>query len=378
LLNGVSQTAFTYKRILFENFRDTVKLGSYLPSIGRTDVITAWISMPNGIIDPVTHDDTLNYAISGCTGPLSGTYQVGASAPYYKTPRAAIAAVEQCGVVGKAIFELQSQTYEESIIFTNELAAKLTNSDTIVFRSQSGNTGDVIIYPSSGSGIILNENVNNIIVENLTVDARRGNHGIEFAGACTNIVIQNCEIYAQPTSSVAIACVIYRASGGKLDRISIKNNLIDGGYAGVYLYGTSSSVFNTNIILENNTIQNHYSYGLYSYYSDFTNISYNTILSSASSVVEEANTTWYGMYLYYTNAIVTGNKIHQRGTRIVNPYGMYLYNYHYYPNRTYGLIANNEIIIRTTSTYYGINLNGYVRGDVLHNSRYIGQISGCF
>ncbi len=372
-LNGIPQNAFTYYGPLYESFIDVIKLGEYTATTGATDVITAWVSMPNGQVDPVTHDDTLELIISGCTGMLSGVQQVGPNAPYYKTVKGALIALEQCGISGKVILELESGTYNEGVVFSEKLASGMTGGDTILLRSQSGNANNVKIYPLSGPGIKINGSINNLIIENITIDATRSNaHGIEFAGKCTNVVIQNCEIVATPASSSSV-CGIYRAGEG-LDRVAIKNNLIEGGNSGIYLQGDGSRNLITNISIENNRIQNHYEHGIYSYYCD-ASISYNTILSSESSLSTEAGTTWYGIYSRYSGGPVVGNKIRMRGTYITDPHG--IYTYYYYPSYGslsggYGLVANNEIITGTTSTYCAAIYIGYeCRADYLHNSIYV-------
>ncbi len=53
---------------LFEQFSDTVLLGTYTPTPNKTDTIIAWVSMPNGIIDPIKDDDTLMLKVFGKAG----------------------------------------------------------------------------------------------------------------------------------------------------------------------------------------------------------------------------------------------------------------------------------------------------------------------
>jgi hypothetical protein len=381
-LNGQQQPRYVYRPSisLLEGFDDTVKIGSYRPIAGGTDQIVVWVSMPNGIIDQITYDDTLNTTIAGCQNPLQGNYLVGSNAPYYKTLSSALYAIEQCGMSGKVTLELETQTFEESAVVNFNMTA----ADTLEIRPLSGTVDDVVINPIGGSAFVLKGAIHNLILKGFTIDARRsGNHGIEITGACTNVVVRDCKIYAQLASSEATACAIYSPSG-KLDNIFIENNLIDGGYAGVYLYGTGSSAMNTGIALENNIIQNHYYTGLYSYYSEFSNIAYNTILSCDSSEETEISTDWYwyGMSLRYTNGPVIGNKIHQRGTVITSPCGIFMYGYHYYSTQSLGLVANNEIMIKSTYSEWngmrnsGIYMDGNVRGDFLHNSIYVKGTSG--
>ena len=369
-LDGVPQKTFTYIGPLYETHKDIVKLGELTVSQGGVNAITAWVAKPNGQLDPTTYDDTLTFLISGCAGPLTGTHQVGTNAPFFKTIKTALESAELCGVSGKVIFELESQTYNENVIFSSLLGSAMSNNDTIILRPQSGSADDVIIKSASGTAIQI-ANISNIIIENITIDARQGRgHGIELMGEASNIVIQNCEIFALP-SSATTACCIYKR-GEKVDKVFIRDNLIDGGNSGIYMYGASSTVFVTNILVEGNLIQNHYQYGIYGYYCDFSGISYNTILSSESTVAAESATSWYGIYAYYTNAPIIGNKIHMRGTRIATPYGIYTSYFHYYPSRSYGLIANNEIITRTEATTPApIYLTTSTRADCLHNSVYV-------
>jgi hypothetical protein len=64
-LNGNLQTPVSYTGNFPEDFTDTITIGSYLPTINKWDTITVWVSMPNGVIDSITTDDTLTKVIFG-------------------------------------------------------------------------------------------------------------------------------------------------------------------------------------------------------------------------------------------------------------------------------------------------------------------------
>ena len=111
--------------------------------------------------------------------------------------------------------------------------------------------------------------------------------------------------------------VIYKTSTGVLDGVRIINNVIRGGYYGVYLYGGSStSVYGFNLVLDSNLIFGQYYYATYLYYADFNSISYNKIYSRRVNIT----TYWYGLRAYYCNFNANGNIIRQLSNNISSPY----------------------------------------------------------
>jgi hypothetical protein len=205
-------------------------------------------------------------------------------------------------------------------------------------------------------------NSNNVIIDGITIDASGGSfYAINFTSGCTNVVIRNCRLFTDPAGTTLASAAIYKGNGtpGILQNISIVNNLFDGGYAGVYLYGTSS-LFSNNILVENNIIRNISSYGVLLYYTNNANIKGNEIHSRASSSV-----AWNGIYLYQGTGNVINNRIRQYVTG--TPYGIYTNYWNYNANLGLGLIANNEIIVRTNYAVYCRNTNARI----LHNSMYM-------
>ena len=149
-----------------------------------------------------------------------------------------------------------------------------------------------------------------------------------------------------------------------LNNITIKNNLIDGGYYGIQMYaGESGNYLGANIIIDSNSISNSYYYGMYFYYSDIKSISYNQI----SSRYFGSSTYYYGIFLAYSNANIIGNKI-SNPSSINYSIGIYLYYYFNYYSTEPGIIANNEIITTTSNSSYGIYSNSYIRANIINNS----------
>ncbi len=368
-VNGVDSPFVQYTRTLLEGFTDTITIGNLIPSVDKPDTIKIWVSMPNGKIDSVTYDDTLGKTIFGCQNIMSGDYRVGPSpSAVMSSIERPLARIKNCGISGKVTLWLEDYIFPESVDLS-QIANSMTASDTLEIVSLSGNHANVIIRPVVGNGISLANNTN-IIIRGITIDATQANtHGVQFMDACTNVVIRDCKIMAQATSTQMHG--IHKASGatGILNNIYILNDTIEGGYTGISLNGANgnTSAYGTKIIIDSNIIQNHYYYGINIQYTDFT-ISYNEIKNKISG----GNTSWTGINVSYCNGSIIGNRIIQR--EAATPGGIAVQNYNYYlasDDPVKKLIANNEIIIKATATQNGIYLNTNSYASVLNNSVYV-------
>ena len=83
-LNGVFKGSKQWTGNLTEDFNDTITIGYYMPRACMTDEIVAWVSMPNGVTDSTTYDDTLSISVYGeaaviatLSGPMDTVYSTG-------------------------------------------------------------------------------------------------------------------------------------------------------------------------------------------------------------------------------------------------------------------------------------------------------------
>jgi hypothetical protein len=67
-LNGVPQPTYTWRGNLPDDFNTTDTIGYYTPSVNQYDTLVIWTSMPNGVYDSTTYDDTLTRIAFGVTG----------------------------------------------------------------------------------------------------------------------------------------------------------------------------------------------------------------------------------------------------------------------------------------------------------------------
>ncbi len=269
----------------------------------------------------------------------------------------------KCGVNGDVTLKLQNDTYIENWDFTD--LADIMGNYTLTITSLSGNRDSVILKPTSGVGITLN-NTNNFIVKDITIDNTSNNdYGMQFTGTADNVEIRNIHFIGDKTGTTAATspAPIYKGSSiGLVDDVRFIGNTIEGGYYGIYFYGgTGTSAYGTNVIFDSNMVFDHYYYATYFYYTDFTSVSYNSIYSRTLN----AATTWYGLRLYNCDFVANANRIHGK-ISIACFYGVYFYNSGNALNPS--LFTNNEVIGITSSTYYGIYSGSTSFVDIINNS----------
>lgn len=354
------------------NSRDTISvdLQGDITIVSGTNTITIITNSPNGGIDEFVYDDTLSLEVFGCSGAYSGTYTIGTGGDFHSI-NDALSSVSSCGIDGDITFNILPGTYDEIISIDNSINTRNNQTYAITFTSATGDSSDVKIVSSNITFTL--DNARAIYLKNLTIEGSI--NAILLKGTCRDIDIRNCCITTDTISTNNTIRTIYynntSSTNHYLENIRIANNTIVGGYYNIYIYYGHTSVTNlTNstkpcVSIDSNILLNGYSGGIYTYYYCHINsISHNIIQTRGVS------TTQYGIYSYY-NKIDKGiinNKILLRGSS--TSYGLDLY----YVNNSYGntsnaLIANNEIIKNNTGTgiTYGIYL---VSSDVniYHNS----------
>jgi hypothetical protein len=198
-LNGVLQTPYVYRGHLPEDFNATVTIGNYTQRSNMYDSLTIWVSFPNGDIDSTTSDDTLNIISFGCLSSISGDLIVGTShGADFPSINEALFIISKCGVSGNVTLKLQSGTYDENWDFSN--LSTIMGNYTLTVTSLGVDKDSVIIQPASENVVTLN-NTNNLIISHITLDATNGNYAVNFTGTAKDILIDNCNILANPTSS---------------------------------------------------------------------------------------------------------------------------------------------------------------------------------
>ncbi|MDR1181380.1 MAG: T9SS type A sorting domain-containing protein [Bacteroidales bacterium] len=371
--NGTLQTPVQYTNTggLPSDFTDTITIGEYIPGLNQRDTILVWVYLPNGKEDLNVMDDTLQAFSYGCEGVLAGIKTVGEDFP---TLTDAINLIRYCGLTGDLTLLLKD-TLVENVDLSN-LTPQM-NGYHLTITSRGNHPDSALIRPSTGTGVLLG-NTNNITLKNITVDRSTGGNAIQFTGGCSNVLIRDCYLYSSATStSYNTTAPIIKDVAGVVDNIVIINNRLNGGYVGMYLNGGASGTpnqYGTNVVFDSNTVSNQYYFGITADYVRFTSVSHNTIQSR----IRNANYSWQGIRLNYSDGPIVGNRIIQRDTlaTIEQPCGIFLDSYNTVnpANTDTALIANNEIIIQNNSFYStpgGMQIYSSPRLKIVHNSIYV-------
>jgi len=338
----VAQTPFSATGLsVIPNGTSDQVVGNLTLSVGNVYQVRAYTTDPNGVTDLNNINDTVVGA--GFYSSLSGTITVGGATPTYPTLDAAFADLSTKGVCGPTTLVVRSMTVTTPVQLNNVPGASATN--TILVTPDAGATVNIAVPTSTSSGYALNLNgADFVTIQGLNISRTVGGtagYAVLLSGGNDGVEIRNCNISVIAGTSSSLA-PIYNASvaADSMDNIKIVGNTITNGYYGMYLYETSANAA-TGTVIDSNTLDGQYYYGIFTYYHNGLKIRNNSVLKNANS-----NTLNYGIYSYYgtSNATVGQSEI-GNNTIISNNLAS---------NTTYGIYAS----------YYtgGINIfNNYVR-----------------
>src|SRR5690606_12167055 len=271
----------------------------------------------------------------------------------------AVAALS-CGISGHVIFEVDPSAgpYTERIVIPEIPGASPTK--TVTFK---GN-GAVINHNTSVSAeraAILLDGADYVTIDSFEINVSAGTYGIgvHLTNGADHNTIRNCVINAGTSATtsdyVGIAAsgslTSPTSSGNAANYTLIENNTVIGGYYGIVMYGTSSSVLAGTNEVRNNKVIDFYYYGIRLYYQDAPIISSNDL----SRPTRSTSTTMYVLYAGYCDngILVEKNKLHDLYTsssaNTSTMYGLYLY----YSD---GTVSNPGIV--KNNIFYGDLNNG--------------------
>jgi hypothetical protein len=366
--NTKSPVVVSWQNALAANNLDTITLGTVIPILEGNYSIKIWISDLGSLQDEFLKDDTVSISGYNCTASYMGNYTVGTGGDFTSVDEI-LNKIRVCGASGDITLELLPEIHQEDIDLAN--ISPYMKNYTLTLTSSTGNASSTVIETQT-AGIRFSNNSNNIVIRDITIDARKNKtYAIRFLAACDNVVITNCIILSD-TAGVNLApsyAPVYKENGtGVAHNVSITNNILEGGYYGILFYGgTATNSYGTNIIIDSKIISKQTGSGIYSNYTDFTSISFNRIISRT----DYTSNTWNGVYLSYCNGNILNNRIIQQSNNIAQPYGIYVQYFNYNNAKDTSLIANNEMILNTTTTYGGISANASTRTKIIHNSIYV-------
>jgi hypothetical protein len=379
-VNGVVMTPVSYSGTLTPGKDTALNLGNYNVLLNTSYDVVIWSTLPNGNADNRTSNDTLKRMAYNAA--MSGVYTVGGVGANYATISDAATDLNNRGVCGPVIIDVNplAGPYNEQVRINQVVGASAVNTITLnghnsVLNFTSNSTVLRYGFYLAGSDYVT---IDSFIINSATGLTNYG-WGVQLATGSDYNTIRNNTINVSDTVATAnlYAGIVFSnsittiASSGLYKGNVVENNKINGGYYGISLYGTSGSNALTkgNKIL-NNKITNAYTYGIYIYYQDSTQVIGNEISRPTRSVF----TTFAGIY---GNTLGNSTRIEQN--KIHNPfdglpvntntaYGIYIAASHHTPGKE-GIVANNLIYnFNGNGTHYGFynSASGYI--NYYHNT----------
>lgn len=318
--DGVLQTPISYNSVL-----DTaggtlpnsaqILLGSKTFVANSSYEIKVWTSNPNSVADTSNLNDT---AVSVVTPALSGVYTindlVATGGSNFNSFTEAISTISASGLCGPVVFNVANGPYNEQITISNVSGSSSVNTITINGNGatlvDSGNVG-------SNNAVILLDGADYVVIDSLNIVNTKSSNsvGVQFMNSADYNTVRNCYIEVPFASSSTVIPVTFSGSATSSTTSGVNGNYnlldgntISGGYYGIRHYGggTTSRIVGNQFI--DNTVQDFYYYGIYSYYTEQTQVIGNDIHRLNRSGVSN----FYAIYNYYTteNVVITDNWIH--------------------------------------------------------------------
>jgi len=362
--NGTIQTPIHLRTLLdtaggLGSTSSIVNLGLHTFTAGITDTFTVWTTMPNGVIDTTTNNDTVAAYIKPS---LTGTYTIGGFSPDYTSFSSAISDLNSIGICGPIVFNVRQNIYTEQV----EIGAinGISSTNTITFQSDPGNTiMPVIQYGpttlADNYTLRLAAGASYISFDSLNFKTTGTSYStvVSIPGNTDYITINNCKLdgYNNATTSTYQA-VLYQTGGLSNYNVFTNNELNNGSY-GIYMRGSGTTSKSVGNLVANNSLNNPNYYLAYFYYQDSLLVDNNVMVQNPSST-----SFCYGIYSYYCDDTkVTRNSVTLNTTS--TNYGLMIGRYAGTANE----VSNNMIVTSANSTgtaygiyeTYGLNVNVY-------------------
>ncbi|MEM6262448.1 MAG: PKD domain-containing protein [Bacteroidota bacterium] len=254
-VNGAVQQALNYQTLIpsFSSVQN-VNLGMFNFQ-ANLNFVRAWTSMPNGVMDPVTSNDTSTLIY--CQ-PLNGTYTVGGAAGDFRDLQLVEEALSVCGISGPVLFEFAPGTYAGGVVIGEVSGVSATN--TITFDGLDPDSVTIThngMAPNAVFALLGADytTITNFTIENTgTVDA----WGVRLADTANFNTISNNVFNMSPTATVDVAAVAATASpvivsteGENASFTQVIGNIINGGDRGISFEQRSAQRASNNWIIDN-------------------------------------------------------------------------------------------------------------------------------
>lgn len=282
-LNGVLQTPFAYTGpgagLPTNSSEGGVVIGTANFVTGIFN-ITAWTSLPNGIIDSVMANDTAR--LTGCGGALRGSFTAGGVGADFPNMADLSFVLSTCGIDSHTVINVNPGFYSEQLVLTTVPGT----ADTATLTIDGGNAATTTLSTNSLAAVII-DGTTYTTIKNLTLESSAATdaYGVHLTNAANFNTIDSCIINLNDSTTNLNDVIGVSASsdilndfgeGDNANHTTVSNCTITGGEYGIHFEGAfaTRNVGNTFI---NNTLINNEDYGIYCDDQDSLSVIGNTI-----------------------------------------------------------------------------------------------------
>ncbi|RYE21086.1 MAG: hypothetical protein EOP51_16445, partial [Sphingobacteriales bacterium] len=338
-------------------------------TLGATGTYTVVVTS-NGCSDTAT----VSIAVVDPSTPLVGLYTINQTAPAsptnftsFTTAATFLNTVGVSGPVTINVVPTTSPYVTQQFLLGNIPGTSAANTVTI-----NGNGETITFCGTAGNRDIVRLDATKWInLNNLNIVGTCGyGWGIHLLNGADNVTLSGNTVTVNSTSSIQaphqgiIAVNSFtdpQAFGNATNNLHVVNNIVNGGYNGIRING-SPGVASTGLVVEGNTVNDAYEYGLYVLYNDGPVVKDNQVSMRAGNIRSTAV-----MINRIENGLsFTGNHVKNAGRRSVY---MHSVNYNTTPSSP-SIIANNMIAggIQNGTVGDGMYLNFVKHLGIYHNS----------
>ncbi|MDC0230785.1 T9SS type A sorting domain-containing protein, partial [Aureispira] len=284
-INGLAQAPVPYTGVPIATGSNITMILANINFPVNTTSLNFWTTMPNGVADERTSNDTLTIDI--CPG-LAGNYTVGNLSSDFPTFSDAINALMSCGVSAAVNMEVQPGTYTGPWVF-NEIPGT-SSLNTVTFDGMDPSSVTITHDAVNISPTVSFDGVDYLTLKNITIENTgvSNAYGVLFTNAANYNTLENNEISVPVSATLTnvvgvLASASYSSSvGGSTEGDNanwnlIKGNDIMGGVSALVFEGGVANFENIGNQIVDNNIHDAYAYGIYADEQDSFVISGNTI-----------------------------------------------------------------------------------------------------
>lgn len=208
-ISQISQDSVIWNGILkADSISDPILIGYHDFNPASLDSLMAWTYLPNGQIDTVLINDSIETLPLG--GKFSGTYTIGATASDFSTFNEAFDLLKLYGLCGPVILEVKDGVYPERLQIGDILGSSSINTITITSQNQNKELvllGDTVSFPGTANYMLnLASGCQHITFDKVSL-ANHSNSIVQIDSATHNIYFNDCKFTGGSNSPGAVRAI---------------------------------------------------------------------------------------------------------------------------------------------------------------------------